>query len=97
MSINTFANLPDFHFEQCMITPELISLRGSGTQKIIGYVNKDCRTQGWFWFRGSFISTEQFNTPQEALEDLVKLYTTKQLDIGFQKAGLINDETRVKR
>ena len=45
----------------------------------------------------SFISTEQFNTPQEALEDLVKLYTTKQLDIGFQKAGLINDETRVKR
>lgn len=76
---------PDIKFEISTIHSQLFALRGTSSKKIIGYIGINPDTNGWFWVRGSFLPASEFNSRQEAIEDLIIKYNSATLSLDQTK------------
>lgn len=82
-------------FDKSVIYPELIIIRDSGTEMVIGYVNKHLYDTGWFWIMGAELSNF-FNSADDAISDLIREFVTRGFDKKAMNAGVLFNENYVK-
>lgn len=60
----------------------------------VGYIQL-IPNHGWIWYSGYLISYP-YNNKQDAIDDLLTTFMTKQMDLRSEKMGVANDEDYTK-